>query len=50
MSYNTPPVSDLVRELMDIFRAILVSGEKSHRVLELTEDILEINAANYTVW
>lgn len=40
----------LVRELMDLFRAVLVSGEKTQRVLELTEDILETNAANYTVW
>lgn len=38
------------RELMDLFRAVLVSGEKSHRVLDLTEEILEMNAANYTVW
>jgi len=38
------------RELMDIFRAVLVSGEKTQRVLELTEEILDINAANYTVW
>lgn len=35
---------------MDIFRAVLVSEEKSERVLELTEEILDINAANYTVW
>ncbi|CAE7552885.1 Fnta, partial [Symbiodinium microadriaticum] len=38
------------RELMDLFRAVLQSGEKSERVLELTEEILDINAANYTVW
>lgn len=38
------------RELMDIFRAILQSGEKSQRVLQLIEDLLEINPANYTVW
>jgi protein farnesyltransferase/geranylgeranyltransferase type-1 subunit alpha len=35
---------------MDIFRAVLKSGELSDRVLELTEDILNENAANYTVW
>jgi protein farnesyltransferase/geranylgeranyltransferase type-1 subunit alpha len=40
----------LVRELMDLFRAVLVSGEKSERVLKLTQEILDINAANYTVW
>jgi hypothetical protein len=40
----------LVREVMDLFRAVLISGEKTQRVLELTEEILETNAANYTVW
>jgi hypothetical protein len=29
---------------------VLKSGELSDRVLELTEDILNENAANYTVW
>jgi len=37
-------------QLMDIFRAVIRSGEKSARVLELTKEILEHNAANYTVW
>jgi protein farnesyltransferase/geranylgeranyltransferase type-1 subunit alpha len=36
--------------LMDLFRAVLRSGELSERVLELTENILDENAANYTVW
>jgi hypothetical protein len=39
-----------VRELMDLFRAVLVSGEKSQRVLELIEELLETNPANYTIW
>ena len=38
------------RELMDIFRGVLRIGEKSERVLQLTQAILAINAANYTVW
>jgi len=37
-------------QLMDIFRAVIRSGEKSARVLELTREILDHNAANYTVW
>lgn len=35
---------------MSIFRAVLRSGEKSQRVIDLTELILDENAANYTVW
>lgn len=35
---------------MDLFRAVLRSGEKTPRVLQLTEDLLEMNPANYTIW
>lgn len=45
IAYATP-----FRELMDIFRAVLASGELSERVLQLTEDLLELNPANYTIW
>jgi protein farnesyltransferase/geranylgeranyltransferase type-1 subunit alpha len=40
----------VVTELMDLFRGVVARGEYSDRVLDLTEEILEINAANYTVW
>lgn len=35
---------------MDIFRGVVAIGEYSVRVLELTEELLELNAANYTIW
>jgi len=38
------------KEVYDYFRAIVKSGEKSPRVLELTEDALDLNPAHYTVW
>jgi len=41
---------DEFRGAMDVFRAILRSGEKSERVVRLTECLLNMNAANYTVW
>ena len=42
--------SSTYRELMNYFRAILVSEEYSARTVALTEEILTHNAANYTVW
>lgn len=35
---------------MDFFRAVSASGEKSERALELTETIIRMNPAHYTVW
>lgn len=41
---------DTFTERMDIFRAVLRIREFSERVLSLTEELLYMNAANYTVW
>lgn len=35
---------------MDYFRAILKSGEKSQRALDLTTAVVDLNPANYAAW
>jgi len=42
--------TDRYKDVYDYFRAVLKSGEKSQRVLELSEDAVELNPANYSVW
>ncbi|KAL7668916.1 hypothetical protein ACOME3_009598 [Neoechinorhynchus agilis] len=42
--------SERFRELNAYLRAVLKSGEKSSRVLELTSDAIYLNPANYTAW
>lgn len=42
--------SHLVRNAMDIFRAVVANGEFSLRALELTSYLLHVNAGNYSVW
>ncbi|USW57599.1 hypothetical protein Slin15195_G109180 [Septoria linicola] len=37
-------------ELMSYLRAIMAKCEYSERVLELTEDLIDMNPAHYTVW
>lgn len=37
-------------EAMSYLRAVMANDEKSDRVLELTEDIIGMNPAHYTVW
>lgn len=37
-------------EAMSYLRAVMAQDEKSDRVLSLTEDIIKMNPAHYTVW
>ncbi|KAL8942071.1 MAG: hypothetical protein Q9216_001883, partial [Gyalolechia sp. 2 TL-2023] len=37
-------------EAMEYLRAVMADNEKSERVLELTEHIISMNPAHYTVW
>nr|DAD25213.1 TPA_asm: hypothetical protein HUJ06_026677 [Nelumbo nucifera] len=42
--------TDDFRETMDYFRAVYQSDERTHRSLALTEEAIDMNAGNYTVW
>jgi protein farnesyltransferase/geranylgeranyltransferase type-1 subunit alpha len=35
---------------MNLFRGVIAVQEYSPRVLQLTEELIEINPASYTVW
>ena len=37
-------------EAMSYLRAVMAKDEKSERILGLTEDIIHMNPAHYTVW
>ncbi|NP_001141523.1 protein farnesyltransferase/geranylgeranyltransferase type I alphasubunit isoform X1 [Zea mays] len=41
---------DDFREVMDYFRALYLTGERSPRALRLTAEAIELNPGNYTVW
>lgn len=42
--------SDEYEETMSYLRAVMAANEFSERVLELTEDLIDLNPAHYTVW
>ena len=41
---------DAFQATMDIFRRVLVIGEYSERALQLSAEVIDHNAANYTAW
>ncbi|QDS67447.1 hypothetical protein FKW77_000480 [Venturia effusa] len=42
--------TDAYSEAMSYLRAVMARNERSERVLDLTEDIIGMNPAHYTVW
>ncbi|WRT68448.1 uncharacterized protein IL334_005424 [Kwoniella shivajii] len=42
--------SEEYRDAMDYFRAVAAAEERSERALELTETVIRLNPAHYTVW
>lgn len=42
--------SERYTDCMNFLRAVMLRHELSQRALELTQDCLEMNSANYTVW
>ena len=42
--------TDEYRETTSYLRAIMASGEKSERALNLTSHVITLNPAHYTVW
>ena len=42
--------SDEYSEAMSYLRAVMAKNEMSERVLALTEDVISMNPAHYTVW
>lgn len=42
--------TDEYSEAMSYLRAVMAKDEQSERVLDLTQDIIRMNPAHYTVW
>lgn len=42
--------SEEYSEAMAYLRAVMAKGDLDQRILELTEDIIKLNPAHYTVW
>jgi hypothetical protein len=44
------PMDNADKDATDYFRGIIKTGEKSLRVLQLTETIIRLNPAHYSAW
>ena len=42
--------TDEYSQAMSYLRAVMASNEKSERIMDLTEHIIKMNPAHYTVW
>jgi hypothetical protein len=48
--HRDAPMDDADKDATDYFRGIIKTGEKSLRVLQLTETIIRLNPAHYSAW
>jgi hypothetical protein len=48
--HRDAPMDYADKDATDYFRGIVKTGEKSSRVLQLTETIIRLNPAHYSAW
>jgi hypothetical protein len=48
--HHDAPMDNPDKDATDYFRGIIKTGEKSQRVLQLTETIIKLNPAHYSAW
>jgi protein farnesyltransferase/geranylgeranyltransferase type-1 subunit alpha len=48
--HRDAPMDNADKDATDYFRGIVKTGEKSLRVLQLTETIIRLNPAHYSAW
>ena len=48
--YHDSSMDNADKDANDYFRGIIKTGEKSSRVLQLTETIIRLNPAHYSAW
>lgn len=50
LSDHGVPLDNADKDATDYFRGVVKIGEKSQRVLQLTETIIRLNPAHYSAW